>query len=355
MRVLWILLVGILPLMSCHGTNTTQGDSSISAITSEDEAIATKLLAENEWATQPILSDTLYRVKCMGKLIEVRFIVSKKVASGGRKLLLLLPGWNYSDTQWCTRTKVCEQATKRGYDLMFVEMGKSVYMDSIYPEMRNDYKTHPTRTWLWDSVLKPLQERGYFTHKGIPEIPVRTGGGIEFFRDLRLPIPSYVMGLSTGGRGAMLLGLEHPEAFCGIASLSGDYDPTLMPSDNLMINCMGRFAAFPKRWMGSNNICQRIAELKVPCFIAHGQADAIVPVNQALQLKMAHASTSANTKPENQALSKSDNRLNSTPLNVGAASQSTFIVRILESGGHDYSFWNQTGIEALDFFDSINK
>ena len=349
MRILGLLLVGILPWMACQGVDSNKGRFLQDSITEEDVAVAKELHQQYLVQTQPILNDTVYQVNCMGKRVEIRFIVSKNMPGSGRKLLLLLPGWNYSDTQWCTRTKVCETAMLRGYDVMLVEMGKSVYMDSLYPEMRRDYRLHPTRTWLWDSVLQPLQARGYFTNKGIPEIPVKTGNGKVLYRDLRLPIPSFVMGLSTGGRGAMLLGLEHPEAFSGVATLSGDYDPTLTPNDNLMINCMGSFSAFSYRWQGSNNILRRISELKVPCFVAHGKSDAVVSVNQAIQLAAAYESVKANMVLSNHTTPKSNNS------EMVKTAQPKFILRIVENAGHDYLFWNQTGLEALDFFDSLNK
>ena len=90
--------------------------------------------------------DTVYFVPCNGKRIRVEIKVARFAnASISRKMLLLLPGWNYADTQWCTRTRVCDEAVKRGYDVMLVEMGKSVYMDSLYPQMRADYRLHPDR------------------------------------------------------------------------------------------------------------------------------------------------------------------------------------------------------------------
>ena len=203
--------------------------------------------------------DTVYFVPCNGKRIRVEIKVARFAnASTRRKMLLLLPGWNFADTQWCTRTRVCDEATKRGYDVMLVEMGKSVYMDSLYPQMRTDYRLHPTRTWLWDSGLKPLQKRSYFTDRGIPADLVKPVHGPVYHRSMRLPIPSYVMGLSTGARGALLLALEHPEAFQGCAGLSGDYNPLLIKTDNLMINCLGKYDDVPWRWRGTNNIELRV-------------------------------------------------------------------------------------------------
>ena len=280
--------------------------------------------------------DTVYFVPCNGKSIRVEIKVGRFAkASTRQKMLLLLPGWNFADTQWCTRTRVCDEATKRGYDVMLVEMGKSVYMDSLYPQMRADYRLHPTRTWLWDSVLKPLQRRSYFTDQGIPEDPTKTVNGRVLYKSMRLPIPSYVMGLSTGARGALLLALEHPEAFQGCAGLSGDYNPLLMKNDNLMINCLGKYDEVPWRWRGTNNIELRINELQIPCYIAHGEADQVVPMQQSQQLSEAHEISRRASK-------------NSTKM----ASMKLVIVK---NGGHNYGFWGEQGLLAIDFFDDNLK
>ncbi len=301
----------IAQLSACNLSIKEKADST--KINEDDVKVAEQLFVQNVRLTSPFLQDTSYSVNCMGKPIEVRFVVAKNVKDVQRKLLLLLPGWNYSDTQWCTRTQVCSQAQKFGYDLMFVEMGKSVYMDSLYPEMRKDYRLYPTRTWLWDSVAKPLMLRGYFTRK----------------------IPTFAMGLSTGGRGAMLLGIEHPGAFKAVASLSGDYNPAANQADNLMINCLGKYSNFSWRWNGSNNIQLRLNELKIPCYIAHGESDLVVSVKQAEQLYSAHEIL--------RHASANGSKLGQMKLSI------------VKNAAHDYKFWGERGILAINFFEDILK
>jgi pimeloyl-ACP methyl ester carboxylesterase len=291
--------------------------------------------------------DTVYFVPCNGKRIRVEIKVARFAnASTRRKMLLLLPGWNYADTQWCTRTRVCDEAVKRGYDVMLVEMGKSVYMDSLYPQMRADYRLHPTRTWLWDSVLKPLQKRSYFTDRGIPEDPIKTVDGDVYYLSMMLPIPSYVMGLSTGARGALLLALEHPEAFVGCAGLSGDYNPLLMKNDNLMINCLGKYDDVPWRWRGRNNIEMRVDFFKVPMYLAHGSDDRVVPMKQTESLLLAIERSEA--CKARAAFPKVYTAVTHHYLNEKIV-QSEIVV----GAGHDYIFWNQAGLKALDYFDEL--
>jgi len=287
--------------------------------------------------------DTVYFVPCNGKSIRVEIRVARLAdASTRRKMLLLLPGWNYADTQWYTRSRVCDEARNRGYDVMLVEMGKSVYMDSLYPQMRADYRLHPTRTWLWDSVLKPLQKRRYFSDRGIPEDSVGTFHGHVFYRSFKLPIPTFVMGLSTGARGALLLALEHPEAFRGCAGLSGDYNPLLMKNDNLMINCLGKSDEVPWRWCGTNNIERRVNAFRVPLFLAHGTADQVVPWQQTESLFKAMES-SVNFQKRASTFHKNH-------ADVG------FVRTLfLKGAGHNYSFWNEAGLKVLDYFDSLEE
>jgi predicted esterase len=219
-------------------------------------------------------------------------------------------------------------------------MGKSVYMDSLYPQMRADYRLFPTRTWLWDSVLQPLESRGYFTDQGIPEDPIETSTGKVLYQSLELPIPSFVMGLSTGARGALLLALEHPEAFKGCAGLSGDYNPLLMTTDNLMINCLGKYEAFPWRWRGTNNIQLRVDSMAVPMYLAHGMADKVVGSNQTESLIKALESSK---QFQLRASNHSKTHKNSSLVRY----------KMTKDASHDYAFWNVAGLQALDYFNTL--
>lgn len=324
----------------------------------ENRQIAKELLLDHGRKSTFFLHDTVYWVNYGNKPIRVSYRVSDNTGDRGHKrLLLLLPGWNYPDTQWCSGTKVCSVALYKGYDLLFIEMGKSVYMDSLYPQMRNDYRAYPTRIWLWDSVLKPLQKRGYFSsglsHKD-PIIPKNFAIHTPLFQGFFV-VPTFVMGLSTGARGSLLLALEHPEAFSGCAGLSGDYNPELQPNDNLMINCMGPMNLFQSHWRGSNNIYRRAKELKVPCFLAHGSNDLVVPILQTKQFANAllkKKSPFQNQKNEQLGQKKRDTMDAETKLEEAYYRELQFFYN---RGKHDYNFWSEASLKALIFFDELNK
>ena len=215
--------------------------------------------------------------------------------------ILVLPGWNYSDTEWCSKTVLCKEAAKRGFDIVFVEMQRSVYLKEYYKETRKDYKIYPTRSWLMDSIFIPSLKKGLIdTTK-----------------------PCFVMGLSTGGRGAAMLALEHPAIFKAAATLSGDFCPPLQKDDALMINSLGPYSKFPSRWEGDNNVIGRIKSFDVPIYIGHGLSDKVCP---PLQSKNFEASIKK-AKPN---------------LDV--------VTNYPVKEGHNYKYWNSEVVPVLDFF-----
>ncbi len=224
---------------------------------------------------------------------SIRFYLQNPQNPNGR-LLVLLPGWNYPVMDWKHKTGVVDSALAWGYRVFLCDMGKSIYMDSIYAEARADYKERATRQWLWDSVLAPLV-------------------------DVVGPGKMGLMGLSTGARGAVLMGMEHQNEVGAVIALSGDYIPSLNKKDALMIHSMGNYEAQKARWdFGSNNAL-RLDGMPDLVFLAHGLEDRIVPVEQTEKL---HAHLKYLTTTET-------------------------LVFYKVNGAHDYVFWNEWGLKGL--------
>lgn len=217
---------------------------------------------------------------------------------------LVLQGWNLGAEEWCTKTQLCEKVKTKGYHLVLPDMGKSVYSSRFFPETRKDWKIFPTRTWITDTLIPELQ---------------KTYGLFE--KNQR----NFIVGLSTGARGVALIALDMPELFKGAAALSGDYDQTKMPSDNLMTGFYGPYASFKNRWQTVDNVLYRIKEYKVPTYLGHGKLDKIVPPQQ--------------TELFYNALKK-----NHPDLKVALS---------MPDAKHDYTFWNSEVDKFLLFFDEI--
>lgn len=232
-----------------------------------------------------------------GHAVELRFPQAEPIGT-----LVLLPGWNYPRTGWCTETTVCEKALQQGFALVLPEMGQSIYAGQLYPESKAFYNNYPLRPWLYEAVIPALQ------------------------RDYRLLLPgqrNFALGLSTGGRGAAFLGLEKPEIFTAVAALSGDFDQNLEPNEKLANQLYGPQSQFPERWSGPDNIRLRAAEFKTPIYLGHGLADPIVPVLQTQ--KFAEALKAAG--------------------NWGKS-----VLHLPANAQHDYTYWGSEVDSVLAFF-----
>ena len=174
--------------------------------------------------------------------------------------LLVLPGWNYSRTSWIENTNLKKYSDRYGYILILPEMGKTLYASTYYPET----------SMKWNSI-----SGGKFIKENfIPAIQQEYGL-------LQPDQYNTLLGLSTGGRGVALIALENPGLFAAGASLSGDFSQENTPSDRLMTSVYGSFWEFKDRWLGRDNPQSRVAEWKIPLYLAHGIQDNIVPESQS--------------------------------------------------------------------------
>lgn len=174
--------------------------------------------------------------------------------------ILLLPGFAFPKEDWCKKTSLCKKALERGYILIMPQMDKSNYVSKFYPETRKDWQKSPQKAWLVDTLFSYLQNKYCIL---LPEQN------------------NFVVGLSTGGRGAAVCALAKPELFNAVATLSGDFDQTQIPKDKVMIGYYGDYQTFKERWQKEDNIIFQIRNWKVPVYIGHGKLDPIVPYQQS--------------------------------------------------------------------------
>jgi predicted esterase len=216
--------------------------------------------------------------------------------------LLVLPGWNYSKTDWCAKTNLCTQALKQGFRLILSEMGKSIYTWEWYPQTHADYKKSPTRSWVINHLILELQTK----------------------YDILLPTQkNYIMGLSTGAHGAALVVQDLPHLFNACALLSGDYAPERQPYDKVYIAALGPFQKFRKRWTDENHVSTRIDSFLCAAYISHGANDGVISPSQSVYL---------------HSLLRS--RLNEANLQFA----------LKKGAGHNYIFWGSETEAILKFF-----
>ncbi len=264
-----------------------------SEITSEDTTIVT--------FTTPVLKhDSTFAIDFNGNPIEL-IVKMPEVEFIGT--IIALPGWNFSNTGWCDSADLCTEALSRGYALILPQMGKSIYCKNTYPQTRQSWLKYPTRKWMSDEMIPFIQNN---------------------FALLLTDQSNYTLGLSTGARGATLLVLDHPDLFTACAALSGDFDQSEFPKDNLYIGYYGRMSQFPDRWKVDDNIITAIDDLNVPIYVGHGEKDQVVDIKHSNIFVEAMKSAGKD-----------------------------FNYHIDDNAGHTYSYWNSEVNAMLDYFESI--
>jgi putative tributyrin esterase len=217
--------------------------------------------------------------------------------------VLVLPGWNFPRTSWLDHSRLVDYADRYGYALILPEMGKTIYESEYYPQTTLKWNAIPGGKFIKDHLIPTIAQRHHLLQQGNYNT---------------------LLGLSTGGRGVVLIALENPDLFVAGASLSGDFSQENMPDDNLMTAVYGAYTQYPQRWLGRDNPQARVKEWKMPLYLAHGTDDLIVPSAQSRLFYEA-------LKAQHQDL---------IPLQYHAIAQA----------GHDYQFWNGQLENIFRFF-----
>lgn len=221
--------------------------------------------------------------------------------------ILVLPGYNFNRASWCKNSDLQKLADEKGYRLIMPEMGMSVYASQIFPETNDEFKKQITLSYLCDSVIPFLQTTC----------------------QLLLPdAKNYILGLSTGARGVAVICLHMPNLFTCAAALSGDYDQTNMPTDNLMTKAYGSFEKNKKRWTEIDNPVFSSAKFRTPIYLGCGLQDKVVPPQQ--------------TKLFYDALQR-----NNPALHV--------VLHEDKNAGHDYVYWNSELKNVFGFFETETR
>lgn len=242
----FLSIFAVLVLFSCSSESASNTNE-------VEDSKQTTIQEKNTDSYAKLPSDTTLKI---GKhLIDIKSPKSGKIIGD----VLVLPGWNFSRNDWCKNSKLCEKFLAKGYRLILPEMGKSVYSTEIYPETRKDWLKYPTKPWLTDTVFPELQKT---------------------YGILKKDGKNFVLGLSTGARGVALMCLAKPKLFKAAAALSGDYDQTKMPGDNLMRGFYGEYGLHKDRWEGEDNVVFNIKKFKTPIYLGHGTNDKVCPPNQ---------------------------------------------------------------------------
>jgi S-formylglutathione hydrolase FrmB len=244
------------------------------------------------------------------RYVQIFFPKDYKKGENAR-VLIALHGYGANLREWELYSTIEKLANDLNFVIVCPDMGNSIYESNFYPETTVKWAGIPGGKFISETLINYLNNTF----------------ALAYDRD-----KTGIFGLSTGGRGAMLLSALHTDIFGAAAGLSGDYDPLAMPRDRLITSVYGNFKQFEERWKTDDNIMQLADKLiNTPLFISHGDKDSVVPIDQSLifALKLKH-------------LKKK----------MGG-----FDVTYVEKkySMHDWRYWGQMLPEVMDFFNKKLK
>jgi hypothetical protein len=227
------------------------------------------------------------------------------VPDDGYPLLIALHGWNLRAEEW-QNSGIDRIADRFGILIVCPQMGKANYEREYFPETKMKWNPVPSGVWIKESLLTHIEKEYPISRK----------------REKR-----GVIGVSTGGHGALLLAGYYPEIFGFAAMISGDFDVSETPEDGLAKASFGPYEKFRERWKANSAIAfmDRYRDTKV--YAAHGSADRVAPVSQSRLLDTIFKETKEKL-PDGYAYV-----YNETP-----------------NAGHDWNFWKSQLEPALIFF-----
>ena len=229
------------------------------------------------------------------------------------RTLIVLHGWRQNPSDWENYTPITKYADRYNIVLVCPAMSTTLYESQYFPETAGKWAPIPGGVYI-SGVLVDFLKKRYHLAAGRG----RTG----------------IFGISTGGRGAILLAAQHPKLFGAAASLSGDFDSASIKDDRLLVAMYGPYVLFTDRWEKEVNIIKMADRLKnTPVFLGHGTRDAVVPPPQTAMLA---------------------DRLKELKKKKGGFDVECDTAKSLNAG-HDWAYWGSLVPEVLKFFDERLK
>ncbi len=239
--------------------------------------------------------------------VPVDMYIPKKLNEECTKTLLVLPGWKFSRKRWFQETELIQYITNQSYVALAPETSVTIYESKYYPETKLKWHPKPGLKFFLEDFFPFFR-----TH--------------QIFLDLKM---NFALGLSTGGRGVVMIATQLPDLFISIATLSGDFDQTITPHDNLMKLVYGPYETFPYRWEEDNPFYYiQKNGWKTNLYIGHGKEDPIVSFQHSLRLY--------------EFLSQKNNSFK-------------IVFSLREKQKHDFLYWNSELSSIFDFFEKTSK
>lgn len=258
---------------------------------------ATNVHAQGGWKS--------YHVPAGASNVSVLVFEPDQIPADGFSLLIALHGWNLKADEWKT-SGIDTLASKHGILVVCPQMGVANYERKYFPETKMKWNSVPSGPWIREQLL-PFVEKTF----RISSLRSRRG----------------LIGVSTGGHGALLEAGYYPESFGFAGMISGDFDVSETPSDGLAKATFGPFASFRSRWKSESAVSFMSSYKDVRVYIGHGSVDPVAPVSQARLAKKIF-----------------EEKAKESP------GQFPFQYHEDAGGKHEWNFWRTEIAPAIEFF-----
>lgn len=197
------------------------------------------------------------------KTVPVKLYIPKDYSKNSRTIIAL-HDYDGSMNSWQNNTNIAYYANMYNMVIVCPNMPKTVYESQFFDETTVKWNEMPAALWI-GTILIPY---------------LKNTVGLKIDKN-----SLGVCGFSIGARGALRIGEMYSDTVGAIACLSGYYDMLAHVKNNMFVAVYGRYNDNPQRWAAIDNAIDDAKNLKnVAVFLAHGNKDSRVPMEQSFML-----------------------------------------------------------------------
>lgn len=199
------------------------------------------------------------------KTVQVKIYFPKDYFLNNR-VIIALHDYDGSMNSWQNTTNIAYYANMYSMVIVCPNMPRTVYESQFFDETTIRWNEMPATLWI-GKILIPYLKNTVGLKIGKASLGV--------------------CGFSIGARGALRIGELYSDSVGAIACLSGYYDILSYTNNSMFVAVYGKYNDNAQRWAAVDNAIDDAKKLKdVAVFLAHGNKDSRVPMEQSFMLAL---------------------------------------------------------------------